>query len=246
MYDIPMHRSIETIGKTFLNLLYPLRCASCGKDLEALDELHVCGRCLKSIRPNPAPHCVVCGRSLYNAREICADCRKDRPVFERAYSACVYEGALKEMIHAFKFKRRIALSGILSDIMVDFARDNSEVADGVEIITFVPLHASRLREREFNQSEALARGFGLASGVPCVDALRKARKTAPQNELSKDERTLNLAGAFKVKDAAAVNGKTVLLIDDVMTTGSTLNECAKALLGAGAKAVRCCTLARGA
>ncbi|MBN1526990.1 MAG: ComF family protein [Candidatus Omnitrophica bacterium] len=240
-----MLQAIETIGKTFLNLLYPLRCASCGKDLEATDKLHVCGSCLNSIRPNPAPHCAICGRSLHNAKDICADCRKDRPCFERAYSACVYEGALKDMIHAFKFKRRIALSGTLSKIMVDFARDNYEVYEGIGAITFVPLHAGRLREREFNQSEALARGLGLAFGISCADVLSKARKTAPQNELSKDERALNLAGVFKVKDATAIIGKKVLLIDDVMTTGSTLNECAKALAGAGAKAVRCCTLARG-
>lgn len=240
-----MIQAIENIGKAFLGILYPLHCASCGKNLEALDDLHVCDGCLKSVRPNPAPHCVVCGRSLYNAKDMCADCRKHRPAFERAYSACVYEGALKEMIHAFKFKRRIALAGILSKIMVDFARDNGEVTNGIDTVTFVPLHTSRLREREFNQSESLARNFALAFGIPCVDSLRKTRMTPPQNELSKDERAANLAGAFKVKDPAAVKDKAVLLMDDVMTTGSTLNECAKALVDAGAKAVRCCTLARG-
>jgi len=112
-------------------------------------------------------------------------------------------------------------------------------------VAAVPLHRSRLKEREFNQSLIIADKIAKDLGLPVSNTLEKTKKTRYQNELSKSERLMNLKGAFKVCDSAGICGKNVLLIDDVMTTGATLSECALALLSGGAKKVTCFTLARG-
>ena len=162
-----------------------------------------------------------------------------------AYSACLYEGPLKEIIHSFKYKKRISLAKIVSKFMIDFISENGEVLEGIDIITFVPLKNDRLRERGFNQSKVLAFNISKEFGIPLLDALQKTRATRPQNELSRDERLANLDGAFKVKGDVELNNARMLLIDDVMTTGATLSECSKILLDAGALEVRCLALARG-
>jgi ComF family protein len=162
----------------------------------------------------------------------------------KAYSACLYEGTLKELIHVFKYKGRLALACVFSDIMMEYIKENPEIMDA-DIITAVPLHKSRLKEREFNQSMVIANKINEKLGFPVKEILEKTVKTKYQNELTKSERMTNLKGAFKVRENTGINGKRMLLIDDVMTTGATLNECAAAMLSSGAKSVTCFTLSRG-
>lgn len=241
-----MAQGIMKLTKGFLNLIYPLRCAACGKDLDPMDASGVCERCLEKVRRNPLPHCRACGKSLHNASDLCGDCARKRPEFDKAYSGYMYEGVVKELIHVFKYNGRTALSKILTKFIVDFISENPEISSGADIITYVPLESRRLRERSFNQSKVLAAELSRKLEIPVTDALEKVRITRHQNELSREERLRNLKGAFSVKRNADIANKAVLLIDDVMTTGATFNECAVALKTAGAKQVRCLSLARGA
>lgn len=216
-----MKRAAAIITKNFINFIYPLHCASCKKPLEPVNSLGVCELCLKGIKRNP------------------------RPYTGRFYSACLYEGSLKELIHQFKYKGRENLKKALSVLIAGFIRDNREILNGIDKISFVPLKNSRLAGREFNQSELLAMEISKEFGIPVCGTLEKIKKTRRQNELSREDRLVNLNGAFRVKDASEVNGLGMLLVDDVMTTGATLKECSRVLIEAGAKEVRCLTLARG-
>lgn len=240
-------KTIAAITKSFVNLLYPLHCAICEKSLPAADEKGICAFCAGQIRPNPKPHCASCGRSLQGAKEICADCRKTSFYFTRAYSACLYEGATKELVHLFKYGNRRDLSKLLTGLLIDFIKDDREIIDGITAVTFVPLHKKRRRERDFNQSEIFASGIAKEFGILLIDALSKTAITKNQNELSRDERLVNLKGAFSIKDATKnhLQGSRILLIDDVMTTGATLDEASRVLIEGGAAEVRCLTLARG-
>lgn len=221
-----MTQSILAIAKNFVNLVYPIRCASCGKGSDAVEEFGVCGFCIRQVRRNPKPPLAKQG-------------------FDKAYSALLYEDILKELIHAFKYKRRISLSKLFARFLTEFIDDNPDITANVDLVTFVPLHSGRLREREFNQSKLLASKISDRFKIPLADTLDKTKATRNQNELSRSERLVNLGGAFKIRRAAHVIEKSVLIVDDVMTTGATLSECARVLKAAGAIEVRCLTLARG-
>ena len=219
-------QAVKVIAKNFLNLFYPLHCLGCEIPLEAMNEFHLCGRCISSINNNAMPPFEL-----------------DRlPVL--AYSACLYDGALKELVHLFKYKGKTILAKIFSKLMINYIEDNPEIAN-VDMVTVVPLHKERLREREFNQSLMIASPISRKHSLLLVNALEKTRKTRYQNELLKSERLKNLVGVFTVSPKANIRDKNILLIDDIITTGSTLGECAKTLLSGGAKSVTSFTLARG-
>lgn len=237
--------TIASLAKNFINLIYPLHCASCKKPLDPENGDAVCGHCIGSVKRNPAPYCIHCGRSVDTAGCVCDDCLRSKPAFSKAYSAYIYEGRLKELILQFKYNGKSALAGSLSGLISDFLYDNSDILEGVDVITFVPIGADRMAKRGFNQSKILAKNLSDSYGIPMADHLRKTKHTENQNELSRDQRLSNLDDAFRVKEGADPRGLTILLLDDVMTTGATLNECAKALLKHGAADVRCLTLARG-
>lgn len=217
---------MKVIAKNFLNLLYPLHCLGCQTPLEAMNEFHLCGRCVASINHNAMPPFEL----------------DDLPVL--AYSACLYDDALKELVHRFKYKGKTVLARIFSKLMIDYIKENPEIAD-VDLVTVVPLHKKRIREREFNQSILIAAPVSKEYSLILTNTLEKTRKTRYQNELLKSERLRNLKDAFCISPKADIRDKNILLIDDIMTTGSTLGECAKTLLNGGAKSVKCFTLARG-
>lgn len=148
------------------------------------------------------------------------------------------------MIHAFKYDRRTHLARPLALLMLEQSADSLRQLQP-DLIIPVPLHRSRLRERGFNQAVLLGKKLSCQLGVPLhIATLKRIRYTEPQIELSAAERQLNVKGAFSVIDPALVTGKRIVLLDDVMTTGSTLNECAKALKTAGADLVIATTVAR--
>lgn len=133
----------------------------------------------------------------------------------------------------------------MAKFMIDFVKENIDLLGGVDIITFVPIQHKRLIDRGFNQSKVLASNLSNEFKIPLLDTLKKTRSTKAQNDLKRSERLVNLKGAFKVRGGAALKERCILLIDDVMTTSATLNECSKTLLDSGAKKVKCLTLARG-
>lgn len=237
--------NIAAMAKYFINLFYPLHCPACRESIDPLSKTGVCGSCSASIRRNPRPYCRSCGRPVNHQGDKCGECAKLDLHFDRAYSACLYEERIKELVHKFKYGSGSSLAPFFSKIMLDFLGDNREIARGVEAVTYVPLDNRRLRERGFNQSRLLARGVAGEIGAPLIDTLKKIAPTKHQNELSREERLMNLRGAFRARRDVDLAGKIIILVDDVMTTGATLSECSKALRDAGAKEVRCLTLARG-
>lgn len=236
---------ITAIAKNFVNLFYPLHCAGCRKPLDPLNDSGACSFCEAKIQPNPEPYCMKCGRPMPVSGDICDECRKSDFYFSMARSACLYEGILKELIHLFKYRGKITLSKIFSRRMAELLKSNAYIIDGIDLVTSVPMHRKQVMDRDFNHANVLAARIAKKAGIRFADTLEKHRATRRQNELSREERLSNLAEAFRVRKDASLGGLRLLLVDDVMTTGSTCSVCAKALLDAGCAEVRCLTLARG-
>jgi competence protein ComFC len=222
--------TFKVIAKNLLNLIYPVHCAGCGKALSVEGNASLCDKCLALIKTSPFLGPIA---------------RDPRRYFSLARSACIYEGVLKELIHSFKYKGHISLARILSSYMIELAVKDKNMLEGINAVSFVPAYDSLTGSRDYNHSQVLAGIIARRFGLPLLDSLKKVRRTRPQNELSREERLVNLIGAFNVRDKRAVWGEKILLVDDVMTTGATLDECAKTLLENGATEVRCLTLSKG-
>ncbi|MFQ5586871.1 MAG: double zinc ribbon domain-containing protein [Thermodesulfobacteriota bacterium] len=227
------------ILKSLLDLFFPPSCPICEEGRND----GICPSCMAGVRLIRSPLCSLCGlpfSSPVSLDHLCGDCMKHRKAFSVARSAGTYEGKLLEAIHLLKYKGKTAIARPLGALL-------AHVIDGrsYDIITPVPLHRKRLRERGFNQSLLLARGVAKRLKVP-VDYLnlKRIRATTPQINLSGNERRVNVRKAFEVGNGVVFSGKRVLLIDDVYTTGATVSECSKALEKAGAREIGVLTLAR--
>ena len=217
--------------------------------------MEMCDACYAALPWLVPPLCVRCGEDFMvpipeDARQFddrtCARCRKSSPAYSFARSALKYEGVARAAVRALKFGGRKALGGSLADLMEKSMRRFPELAAGVQEVVPVPLHAKREQERGYNQSAVLARNLAERLGLPYADgAVARLRQTPPQVGLDRLARKRNMEGAFEVTDVPRVEGKVILLVDDVMTTGATVSACAAALKAAGAGEVRVVTLARG-
>ena len=175
---------------------------------------------------------------------MCCKCIKHPLDFDRAYSPCVYEGVIRELIHMFKYKDKDYLGGSLSVLMTDFIKEYNLPMHIIDAIIPIPLHAAKLREREFNQSLILSEHISRKFNIRVMDsALFRNRNTRTQTELKDIERFENIRGSFSVKEENSIRGKNFLLVDDVFTTGATCSEAARTLKQAGANIVYCMTLA---
>ncbi len=171
----------------------------------------------------------------------CSTCTTDPPQYDYARSAAVYEGALREALHAFKFSGKRALARPLGDLAIE--QCVASLLAGIEAVIAVPLARERERERGFNQAALLAQRIAKRLGVPTRPRwLARVRATRPQSDLPAAERRVNVRGAFQA--SRAVVGRHVLVVDDVLTTGATLGECARALRDGGARCVGVLTVAR--
>ena len=239
--------------KTLIDLIYPPRCLVCQAflqdpiTLKAGQDLPFCQACFNDFTVIESPICSLCGRPFSDGIEqdrVCEDCLRKRPSFDIARAPYLYAGALMTAIHELKYAQRSHLADPLGSLLASFAQTWIGEFKG-SLVMPVPLHPRRLRARGFNQSLLLAR---CVASKTCADldflSLRRTRLTRPQTELSSEERKKNVRRAFEVVKPEAVKKRTILLVDDVATTGSTLNECAKALKRAGADSVLCLALAR--
>ncbi len=239
---------LRQIVRGLISAFYPKRCLSCGNkiDPEKGEDL-VCGICQKEIKRNTPPFCASCGRHLEKNtlyKNICPACVRKKTSFDRAFSPCVYEGVIKKLIHEFKYNQADTLAKPLSKIMIDFIREYRLPLSDLDCIIPVPLHAVRLREREFNQAEELSRPISREFKKELLnDALLRRINTKPQAGLKGRQRETNVKMGFKTKEGVRLGGKNVLLVDDVITTGATASEAALALKDAGANAVFVLTLA---
>lgn len=216
-----------------VDLLYPPACQIC----RSPGVYPLCRRCVDSFALIKQPFCQQCGKPLRGPSDLvftCIPCRHRRWYFSCARAAGVYDGPLREAIHALKFGGRTVLAEPLGGMLADVVAGDPRLRP--DVIVPVPLHTARLRERGFNQSVLLAQEAGRRLSIPVeADRLQRTRSTAPQTGLAAKERRRNVQAAFRV--AGPLHARQALLIDDVMSTGSTTRECAKALRQAGASEV---------
>jgi ComF family protein len=230
---------LNTIGRTALDLIYPPRCPGCGR-MGVL----FCDACQARIEPLGSAACLHCGRPT-SGGPLCFACRQPPSPLDDVISTGVFAGPLRDAIHALKYTGVRDLAHPLAARMAahwpDVWRSHSVCAP--DLILPVPLHGSRIRERGYNQSALLARRLGPEVGLPVNEkALIRARATRPQVGLNAAARVRNVSGAFAVQGDVA--GRHIVLVDDVCTTGATLEACAAALKVAGAASVWGYTLSR--
>lgn len=235
-------------GRRVLDALLPPRCLHCGTIVDAPGTL--CMRCWNKAQFISAPHCDRCGLPFELAEDAagpvvtCAACIADPPRFDRARAAMRYDDQARALVLKFKHADATYAAPGYATWM---SRVGAALIRDCDLLAPVPLHRWRLLWRRYNQSALLAHAIGRSAGKPVIaDLLQRRRATPSQGRLGRTQRFQNVAGAFALKPAHAdrVKGQRVLLIDDVLTTGATVEECAKVLKRAGAVGVDVLTLAR--
>ncbi len=276
---------LRQILQTFKYSIFPSKCLECGQffhltqdkstgktpvDRMTHDPIEtifhrvmtpfLCQSCLHEFTPVSTPFCTTCGRpfeSQSGENHQCGNCIQNKPVCHRIRAAGIYNGALKSIIHALKYKNNVHLARPLGNLLFSSFMTYYDT-NRIDTVIPVPLHISRLKKRGFNQAVMLIRQWPSLINqcdanrkikikrfihIDCKNLVRK-RKTLSQTGLGKNKRKQNVKGAFAVTDRSKISGKRILLIDDVYTTGSTCNECAKTLIASGAETVSVLTLAR--
>jgi ComF family protein len=233
----------------FLDLIYPPRCHICQRFLSEKEglALDLCNTCLSGLVKISSPLCPQCGTPFISQVEedhLCGECLKKRPYFDILAAPFRYEGVIMDAVHQLKYNGKMHIAKSAGGLLGPFARERfGETRDF--LIMPVPLHPIRLRERGFNQSLVLARAVGAFLETRLdFTSLRRLKYTQPQTGLKRHEREKNVKGVFGIEGCTDLAGKSVLLMDDVATTGNTFNECAKVLKKAGCDRVYCLALAR--
>lgn len=234
--------------RRILDFILPTSCSFCQDPVGNSNVPFFCSACWADFTTIQGPLCPHCGRPFdspetltQSPEHICLACRREPPLFDQALSVGYFEGSLREAVHQFKYRPCRTLGPPLGEWMTA----NVRLVMDIDYLMPVPLHVSRLRERGFNQALLLAHRMSCVHHIPfSFDNLFRTRPTRPQVGLTGDERKLNVSGAFALRHPEAVTGRNIVLIDDVFTTGATMNECALVLKKAGAAHVTAFTLAR--
>ena len=239
--------SIKNFFKGIRDLIYPDNCIICKRYLSAgSEEGNLCLYCRQTIEFNRPPFCHHCSRHLVetNEQNLCPECLLHHHHFDRAWAAAIYNNTLKELIHLFKYKNKTLLRRDFAGILSAFIHDYNVDIGQFDIVVPIPLHTARLRERGYNQSELLAESLLKEFKIkPSFKNLVRKRHTKNQALLKKKDRWTNIQGAFKIKRPEEFSRKSVLIVDDLLTTGTTLSEAALILKEAGAHKVCALTLA---
>ncbi|MEI6039961.1 MAG: ComF family protein [Candidatus Berkelbacteria bacterium] len=243
--------SINEIKLLILDFLFPKYCVNCGSEVLSTDGW-VCFECTQKIVPVVSQICPECEK-LSPMGEYHSNCRKGKSLKGIICSTYFHEGPVREMIHNLKYNGVSELAAPLARLMeralekseIRILNDKFDVRNSDFVITYVPMHNSRKATRGYNHAEILAREIGQKLNIKVEDLLIKKSKTRRQAELSGNARRKNLSGAFAVKPDICIKNCKIIIVDDVTTTGSTLNECAKVLKTAGAKEIWGLVIARG-
>ena len=238
----------RSLWSSTLDLIFPRNCEGCQQTL--MGELNpcFCDHCWGTIRLLEGPGCPSCGRPFASKFSLthspghrCGECRRRPPRFDHALAVGSYDGILADSIRLFKYHGKTSLARPLGELLF---RELGALSS-VDCLVPVPLHPKRLREREYNQALLLCDVVGKQTDIEVLPhSLERSRETAPQKGLNLLNRRRNVRRAFTVKRPSDIKDREVLLVDDVLTTGATVNECARMLKHAGAKTVTVLTLAR--
>ena len=230
-----------------LDMVFPRHCAGCGETVDRLCG-QICWECFRTIELREVGLCQCCGLKIEGKIThafICSACRAQRPAFDTARSAGRFGGVLRSILHQFKYNHATWLCGDLADLLQGCVLAHY-AADEVDLVVPVPLHRQKQRDRGYNQAALLAAALAPRLARPYAgDVLVRVRDTPTQTRLHAAQRRKNVRRAFAVRGPEWVRGRTVLLVDDVMTTGATLSEVAATLKRAGAWRVWAATVARG-
>ena len=245
-----LHACARSVIDAVMAVTFAPRCAACARVLEHPLSGAVCEPCWAAVPRLLPPFCRTCGDMLPSWRAVsvrmerCAACRRAPGAIDAGRAIGSYEGTLRAIIHSFKYEGRRSLGVTLGQLL---RRVSGELIADAQCAVPVPLHATRRLHRGFNQADDLSR----ALGIPVVHALWRTRATATQAGLTASARRRNVRGAFGISPllrsktlASRIAGRSIVLVDDVWTTGATLNECARVLKEAGATQVRALTVAR--
>lgn len=241
-------------AQAFTNLIFPRECESCRSPIGPFHfEERLCHHCYEALSPISHPYCPNCAEPFAAedpAPLVCPNCTDRKSSFDFAYAPYEYRGPVRDLIHRFKYDREIHLRQLLGQLLSHGLTESRIVAQPDWILTPVPLHNRRYREREFNQANEIARVLSKLCPHPFIPGLLRNRYTSGQAKLDRRERLKNLKGAFSltrtVQRKKLYAGRHVLIIDDVLTTGATIHECAQVLKkeGGAASVVGLC-VARG-
>ena len=240
------------LAQGLFTALFPSDCRLCATPLTNISQLPVCPSCLSDMASIVGATCEICGEGLGSGgfvaeNEICPACQESHSHFTKAAAYGAYDGGLRELIHLLKYERVAPAAVVLGRMLEEAIQKLSLTADSILVIP-VPLHSSKRRERGFNQAELIARAAlktnALLIAEFAADVLERTRPTVSQIGLTRPQRMENIRGAFRVRHPNRVSGRNVVLIDDVLTTGTTVSECARILRKAGAEKVWVATVAR--
>ena len=234
---------IKNIVNKVLDVIYPknLTCVFCGDEIFDENPYCTCKNCAKILPKITGKICEKCGEPLENMASFCENCKGGKHYYTKSRSVFVYQDYVSGGILNFKFHNGKYYSKPFAKYLADLYKEHKYNCD---LIIPVPIHVTRLKERGYNQSELLAKDLGEIINLPVdSESLVKIKKTKNQAELDFKQRHTNLEKAFKVTNKKQIKDKNILLIDDVYTTGSTIDECTKELTKAGAKSVYALTVA---
>lgn len=244
---IPNHTmELSRFKGATLDILYPKErvCAVCANKIDKTAILGVCAWCIKLLPLITGSFCGKCGKPKKGEAEHCMECDGIQNYFEQALSVFEYTASVQRLIYRFKYSGEQYLSHVLGGFLANRLKEQQDW--DYNALVAVPLHRKRQRERGFNQSALLASEVSMRMDVPVLrDVLVRTKETAVQAGLGRQERFANLRQAFVVNDKAVIEGKRVVLVDDIFTTGSTVNECSRILIEAGAEKVYVLTVATG-
>ncbi len=240
---------LQAAAAGLFNTLLPSDCRLCGLPLQNISRLPVCTQCLATVQRQEEKVCTVCGERLPQALadEKCGLCRRVEQPFVKAAAYGSYEGSLRGLLQLLKYEGVRPAATLLGQKLAEVLRALPR-ADRPRLVVPVPLHAVKLRQRSFNQSELLAsvalRKLADVGFVLATDVLVRTRATVSQTGLTRHQRRENVRGAFAVRDVTKMKGRDIVLVDDVFTTGTTAAECARVLRRAGAGQIFVATVAR--
>ena len=243
---------LKRIGNEILDLVYPpgLYCICCGKIIDETRTYRLCNDCMKSINWNKGRHCAKCGRPLAETDpgELCFGCAQKETAgqkhsFDKGHACAGYGACAQAVIFALKYGGRADIGDTVAEMLYDrmlSEYEPDELAAMYDIVIPVPIHAAKLKKRGFNHADLMGRGFAKRAGL-CYDSgvLLRTRQTTPMKGLGPEARRANIQGAFMIRSSRLplIKGSKILLIDDIFTTGSTIDEIARILKDAGASRV---------